>query len=78
MERFQGGLVLKAHRLLYRSALGSRVTKKKKTARRASCSGAALPSSRFVSIFWKMQRFVAVTGTKFGSAGTNDGRDDLR
>ena len=31
MERFRGGLVLKAHRLLYHSTLGSRVIKKKKT-----------------------------------------------
>ena len=30
MERFQGGLVFKAHRLLYHSALGSRVIEKKK------------------------------------------------
>ena len=28
--RFRGGLVLKAHRLLYHSTLGSRVIKKKK------------------------------------------------
>ena len=30
MERFQGGPVFKAHRLLYHSTLGSRVIKKKK------------------------------------------------
>ena len=40
---FGGGLVFKAHRLLYHSALGSRVTKKKKKseARRrvALCTG---------------------------------------
>ena len=30
MQRFQGGLVFKAHRLLYHSTLGSRVVKKKK------------------------------------------------
>ena len=29
MERFRGGLVFKAHRLLFHSALGSRVIKKK-------------------------------------------------
>ena len=29
MERFRGGLVLKAHRLLYHSTLGLRVIKKK-------------------------------------------------
>jgi hypothetical protein len=30
MERLRGGLVFKAHRLLYHSTLGSRVIKKKK------------------------------------------------
>ena len=30
MERFRGGLVFKAHRLLYQSTLGSRVINKKK------------------------------------------------
>ena len=30
MKRFPGGLVFKAHRLLYHSTLGSRVIKKKK------------------------------------------------
>jgi hypothetical protein len=30
VERFRGGLVFKAHRLLYHSTLGSRVIKKKK------------------------------------------------
>ena len=30
MQRFRGGRVLKAHRLLYHSALGWRVMKKKK------------------------------------------------
>jgi len=29
VERFRGGLVFEAHRLLYKSTLGSRVTKKK-------------------------------------------------
>jgi len=29
VKRFRGGLVLKAHRLVYRSTLGSRVIKKK-------------------------------------------------
>ena len=31
VERFQGGLVFKAHRLVYHSTLGSRVVKKKKS-----------------------------------------------
>jgi len=31
VKRFRGGLVFKAHRLLYRSTLGLRVIKKKKT-----------------------------------------------
>ena len=30
MNRFRGGLVCKAHRLVYHSTLGSRVIKKKK------------------------------------------------
>ena len=30
VERFRGGLVFKAHRLLYQSTLGSRVMKRKK------------------------------------------------
>ena len=30
MRRFRGGLVVKAHRLVYHSTLGSRVIKKKK------------------------------------------------
>ena len=30
MKRFRGGLVFKAHRLLYHSTLGSRVIKKKR------------------------------------------------
>ena len=30
LKRFRGGLVSKAHRLLYRSTLGSRVIKKKR------------------------------------------------
>ena len=30
VQRFRGGLVFKAHRLLYQSTLGLRVTKKKK------------------------------------------------
>ena len=30
MQRFRGGLVVKAHRLVYHSTLGSRVTNKKK------------------------------------------------
>ena len=33
MQRFRGGLVLKAHRLLYHSTLGLRVIKKKKNFR---------------------------------------------
>ena len=33
MKRFRGGLVFKAHRLLYHSTLGSRVIKKKKEER---------------------------------------------
>jgi len=33
VKRIQGGLVFKAHRLLYHSTLGSRVIKKKRSAR---------------------------------------------
>jgi len=35
VERFRRGLVLKVHRLLYHSTLGSRVFKKKKSMARA-------------------------------------------
>jgi len=34
VQRFRGGLVFKAHRLLYHSTLGLRVTKKKKKKKR--------------------------------------------
>jgi hypothetical protein len=34
VERFRGGLVFEAHRLLYHSTLGSRVIKKKKKKRK--------------------------------------------
>ena len=40
MNRFRGGLVLKAHRLVYHSTLGSRVIKKKK---RSKLPGIARP-----------------------------------
>ena len=36
-QRFRGGLVLKAHRLLYHSTLGLRVIKKKTLREKASC-----------------------------------------
>ena len=36
VERFRTGLVFKAHRLVYRSTLGSRVIKKKK---KRGCAG---------------------------------------
>ena len=41
MKRFRGGLVFKAHRLLYHSTLGSRVIKKKKQVDRVAvaCRG---------------------------------------
>ena len=37
MKRFRGGLVFKAHRLLYHSTLGLRVIKKKKKVRLEHC-----------------------------------------
>ena len=37
MKRFQGGLVRKAHRLVYHSTLGSRVIKKKKKTSERKC-----------------------------------------
>ena len=37
VERLRGGLLFKAHRLLYRSTLGSRVIKKKKKAEGLTC-----------------------------------------
>ena len=42
MKRFRGGLVFKAHRLLYHSTLGLRVIKKKKRKVRVSLD-VALP-----------------------------------
>ena len=42
VQRFRGGLVFKAHRLLYHSTLGLRVIKKKKEEQ--SESGGAMPS----------------------------------
>ena len=42
VQRFQGGLVFKAHRLLYHSTLGLRVIKKKK----------CVPSSLLLSIVY--------------------------
>ena len=42
VERFRGGLVFQAHRLLNHSTLGSRVTKKKKKEKRTSAPVSAL------------------------------------
>ena len=42
MERFQEGLVFKAHRLLYHSALGLRIIKKQKKFNFAAMSNSAL------------------------------------
>ena len=42
MQRFRGGLVFKAHRLVYHSTLGLRVIKKKKRLRDASQHGRQL------------------------------------
>jgi len=39
VKRFRGGLVFKAHRLLYHSTLGSRVIKKKWREKLAECRG---------------------------------------
>ena len=47
VERFQGGLVLKAHRWLYHSTLSSRVIKKKKKKKKAARS--AMPDSAQIS-----------------------------
>jgi len=41
VQRFRGGLVFKAHRLLYHSTLGLRVTKKKKKRSTRTIPGAA-------------------------------------
>ena len=57
MERFRGGLVLKAHRPLYHSTLGSRVIKKKKkyprtgpacAVQQASCSDESTGATRIL------------------------------
>jgi len=46
MQRFRGGLVFKAHRLVYHSTLGLRVIKKKKGANRGV--EAVMPEDRNV------------------------------
>ena len=47
VERFRGGLALKAHRLVYHSTLGSRVIKKKKRKNRElGCTVRGTRSSR--------------------------------
>jgi len=44
VKRFRGGLVCKAHRLLYHSTLGSRVIKKKKKEQLGRCEGLSAES----------------------------------
>jgi len=46
VQRFRGGLVFKAHRLLYHSTLGLRVIKKKKTHGQAPQTGPGTPRVR--------------------------------
>ena len=46
MKRFQGGLVFKARRILYRSILGLRVIKKKKKVGAKEAEREAAPCSR--------------------------------
>ena len=45
VKRFQGGLVFKAHRLLYHSTLGFRVIKKKKKDHQSRAGGPVSPPS---------------------------------
>jgi len=47
VNRFRGGLVFKAHRLVYRSTLGSRVTKKKKKVLSSAISTPCLRQRRY-------------------------------
>ena len=49
--RFRGGLVFKAHRLVYHSTLGSRVIKKKKTLSLRRLFSSSLRSSKCSSQF---------------------------
>jgi len=44
VKRFRGGLVFKAHRILYHSNLGSRIIKKGGTLRGAEHGGGGLPT----------------------------------
>ena len=44
VQRFRGGLVFEAHRLLYHSILGLRVINKKKIRRRESTRGRRAPT----------------------------------
>ena len=46
MQRFRGGLVFKAHRLLYHSTLGLRVIKKKTVDGRSPCQKAGPAATR--------------------------------
>ena len=59
VERFQGGLVSKAHRLLYHSTLGSRVKKKKKHTK-ATWSHCASRIDIFLSLVRRL--FSSITG----------------
>ena len=69
MERFRGGLVFKAHRLLCHSILGSRViNKKKKGSHKAPQS--ATPTSGFrVSCLWVSGFRFQVSGFGFRVSG---------
>ena len=47
VKRFRGGLVVKSHKLLYHSALGLRVMKKKKKFRWGGGGGSAYVARKF-------------------------------
>jgi hypothetical protein len=51
VNRFRGGLVFKAHRLLYHSSLGSSVTKKRQKAARANSTSD--PASTIQAILYE-------------------------
>ena len=66
MEQFRGGLVFKAHRLLYHSTLGLRVIKKKKKKDWRETS-----ASTRVQVAWVVEFRVEAVGSTGDNPGAN-------
>jgi len=62
VKRFRGGLVFKAHRLVYHSTLGWRVIKKKKKKKRIQPLFAEIPTTLFVLLNLFYSRFGLASG----------------